>query len=152
MDRPLVVTDPSESVVDIIREAGELAAAADAPLLVLTVVTEDEYQNDADVLGVIEQVERSNFNLKPAAYAEQVAETAITDLLSDLDIETEAIGKYVDSDDDRADAILEVAEANECDYIFLMGRQRSPTGKAIFGDIAQSVILNFDNYVVTTAK
>lgn len=152
MERSLVVTDSSDSVVDIIREAGELAAAADAPLLVLTVVTEDEYQNDADVLGVIEQIERSNFNLKPAAYAEQVAETAITDLLSDLDIETEAIGKYVDSDDDRADAILEVAEANECDYIFLMGRQRSPTGKAIFGDIAQSVILNFDNYVVTTAK
>lgn len=152
MERPLVVTDSSENVVEIIREAGELAADTDSPLTVLTVVTESEYEKDAEVLGTIEAIEGSTYDLGPVAYAEEVAQTAITDLLSDLDIETEAIGKFVEDESDRADAILEVAEANGCDYVFLMGRRRSPTGKAIFGDTAQSVILNFDGYAVTVSE
>lgn len=152
MERPLVVTDQSDAVVDLIQEAGDLAAAVDAPLLVLTVVTESEYENDAEVLGAIERVERSDFNLGPAAYAEKVAETAIGDLLSTRDLETDAIGRYVEDSGDRANAILDVAEANDCDYIFLVGSRRSPAGKALFGDLAQSVILNFDGYVVTGAE
>ena len=151
MERPLVVTDSNDSVVDLIREAGELAAAANAPLLVLTVVTRAEYENDAEVLDAIGDVEGANYGIGPKAYAADVAETAIVDLLSDLDLEAESVGAVVDSDDDRADAILEVAEANDCDYIFLLGRKRSPAGKMIFGDTAQAVILNFDEYVVTSA-
>lgn len=152
MERPLVVTDPSENVVEIIREAGELAADTGSPLTVLTVVTESEYQNDAEILGAIEAFEGATYGIEPAAYAEQVARTAITDVLSDLDIETEAVGRFVEDESDRADAILEVATGNDCDYIFLMGRRRSPTGKALFGDTAQAVILNFDEYVVTMSE
>lgn len=152
MDRPLVVTDSSDSVVDIIEEAGKLAELSGAPLTVLTVVTEDEYQNDAEVLGAIADVEGSSYNVEPAEYAQEVAETAINDLLADHDVEAEAVGRYVEDDGDRANAILEVAEGQNCDYVFLLGRRRSPTGKAIFGDTAQAVILNFDGYVVTTAR
>jgi nucleotide-binding universal stress UspA family protein len=152
MERPLVVTNQSDVVVDLIQEAGDLAAAVDAPLRVLTVVTESEYENDAEVLGEIECIEQSNYNLEPGAYAEKIAETAISDLLSERTLETEAIGRYVEDGGDRADAILEVAEANDCDHIFLMGSRRSPAGKALFGDTAQSVILNFDGYVVTMAE
>lgn len=152
MERPLVVTDSSDTVVDLIREAGVLAEASESPLTVLTVVTESEYQNDAEVLGTIGEIEGAEYRMEPATYAEEVASTAITDLLSDLDLETEAIGRAVGDDDDRADAILEVAEANGCDYVFLIGRRRSPTGKALFGDTAQSVILNFDGYVVTHSE
>lgn len=152
MDRPLVVTDSSDSVVELIEEAGELAELADTPLTVLTVVTDEEYQKDAEVLGTIADIEGSSYTLDPADYAEEVAETAIADLLAERDVETEAVGRYVDDDADRADAILEVAQQRDCDYVFLMGRRRSPTGKAIFGDTAQSVILNFDGYVVTRAR
>jgi len=36
--------------------------------------------------------------------------------------------------------------------VFVRGRRRSPTGKAVFGDTAQAVILNFDGFVtVATA-
>lgn len=152
MKRPLVVTDPSEGVVDLIREAGELAAATGVPLLVSTVITEDEYENDADVMETIDAVEGSAFNMEPAEYAEKVARTAVTDILSDLAIEAETIGRYIENEGDRAVAILDIAEQNDCDYIFLVGRRRSPTGKAVFGDTAQSVILNFDDYVVTTVE
>lgn len=150
MEQPLVVTDSSDRVIELVEEAGELAENAGVPLLVLTVVTQDEYEEDAEVLERISEVEGSNYNVSPSEYAEEVAETAISDLLNDRDIETEAIGRAVQDDDDRANEIISVAEANDCDYIFLLGRRRRPTGKVIFGDTAQSVILNFDGYVVTS--
>lgn len=149
MERPLVVTDSDDSVIDVIREAGELAEATGSQLTVLTVITSDEYQKDSDILSTIEDIEGVDYTMEPTTYAEEVASTAIADLLSDLNIETEAVGRAVDDDSDRADAIVEVAETNNCDYIFLLGQRRTPTGKAIFGDTAQSVILNFDEYVVT---
>lgn len=165
MDRPLVVTDPADGAVGLIEEAGELAAATDSPLTVLSVVTSDEYQDedllgaiadeqqhDADISGAIADVEGSSHTVGPAEYAEEIAETAITDVLDDETIETEAAGRYVEAEGDRVDAILEVAAEHDCDYVFLMGRRRSPAGKAIFGDTAQRVILNFDGYVVTTAR
>lgn len=151
MDQPLVVTDPSDRAPELIREAGELAAAAGAPLRVLTVVSEEEFQNDADVIESIAEVEGGSYNMTAKEYAESVANSAISDLLSDLDVETEAIGRAT-TDDERAGTILSVAENNSCDYVFLIGQRRRPTGKAVFGDTAQQVILNFDQYVVTLTE
>lgn len=152
MERPLVVTDPSDLAPDLIREAGELAQALDVPLRVLTVVTQEEFVNDAEVFDAIAATERTTFDPERSEYATDVAENAIKDLLLDLDIETEAIGRGVDDAGDRASEILSVADSNDCDYIFLTGRRRSPTGKAVFGDTAQKVILNFDGYVVTLTE
>jgi len=33
--------------------------------------------------------------------------------------------------------------------VFLTGKKRSPTGKAVFGDRSQAIILNFDGPVTT---
>lgn len=149
MERPLVVTDPSDEAPQLIREAGEVAEAVGVPLRVLTVVTQDEFDQDAEVFSAIATSERAEYSLERSEYAEEIAQTAIRDLLLELDIETEPIGRGVDDADDRADEILDVAREEGCDYIFMTGRRRSPTGKAVFGDTAQRVILNFDGYVVT---
>lgn len=149
MERPLVVTDPSDQAPELIREAGELAASLDVPLRVLTVVTQDEFDEDADIYAAIATTDRTEYTLGRDEYAEDVANSAARDLLLDLDLEVHTIGRGVDDAGDRADAILEVAAEEECDYLFLTGRRRSPTGKAVFGDTAQRVILNFDGYVVT---
>lgn len=152
MDRPLVVTDPSDRAPELIREAGEVAASNDVPLRVLTVVSGDEYENDASVIESIGDVEHATYNSNPAEYARNVASSAISDLLSDLDIETKAIGRSVEDGDERADAILSVARDEACDYVYLIGQRRRPTGKAVFGDTAQRVILNFDHYTVTLTE
>ncbi len=149
MERPIVVTDPSERAPELIREAAEVAAAAGVPLRVLTIVSQQEFENDADVIGSIASVERTSYELERSEYAEQIAGTAVRDLMGDLDLETQTIGEGIDDEDERGSKILEVAEDEECDYIFLTGRRRSPTGKVIFGDTAQEVILNFDGFVVT---
>ena len=152
MERPLVVTDPSDRAPELIQEAGALAEAADVPLLVLTIVSQEEFEGDSEIMRSIADTEGTEYQRRPAEYAEDVAESAVTDLLSDFDIETETIGRKVNTDDERSDVILEVARENACDYIFLIGQRRRPTGKVIFGDTAQDVILNFDDYVVTLTE
>lgn len=104
------------------------------------------------MIDSIADVEGGSYSMTASEYAESVANSAISDLLSDLDIETEAIGRSVSDEDERADAILSVAKDGACDYIFLIGRRRRPTGKAVFGDTAQRVILNSDQYVVTLTE
>jgi nucleotide-binding universal stress UspA family protein len=152
MERPLVVTDPSDQSPELIKEAGKLAEAVDAPLTVLTVVSSDEYSEDSDVLNVISEVEGANYQMGAAEYAKEVAQSAVSDLLSGYDIETEVVGRSVDDSNDHATKILNTAEEHDNDYIFLLGRRRSPAGKAVFGDTAQKVILNFDQYVVTLTE
>lgn len=151
MDRALAVVDSSEATSDVIREAGELAAGVDASVVVLSALTRDEYENDAAVLSTIESVEGSSYDKDPRRIARATAEQYAEDHLSDIDVAYETMGVVVDGDD-RPETIIETADAEGCDYIFLVGKRRSPTGKALFGDTAQGVILNFDGHVVITTE
>lgn len=52
------------------------------------------------------------------------------------------------SSGDATRNILEKAEEIDADMISLAGRQRSPTGKALFGSVTQNVILKSDRTVL----
>jgi len=69
-----------------------------------------------------------------------------TEHLDERGIETTVVE---DSGDTVAD-ILGVADEHDVDSIVLGGRKRSPGGKALFGSVAQSVILETDRPVVVT--
>ncbi|WP_396610271.1 universal stress protein [Haloferax sp. S1W] len=57
-----------------------------------------------------------------------------------------------ESSGNPADVIVEFAEKEDADLIVTAGRKRSPAGKALFGSVTQSVILNSDRPVMVTGE
>lgn len=58
--------------------------------------------------------------------------------------------EVVENSGEPAATILNVAERADADCICVGGRRRSPAGKAIFGSVSQSVILQADRPVLVT--
>jgi nucleotide-binding universal stress UspA family protein len=152
MDTALVVL-PEGDQMDLLQEAGELAAGVDATLFVLSLIDEDEVEKNIETLDTIAEIEEISYSIDAASTepARNAARNAAETAFDDISVEYEPLGVVVESDK-RATTILDVAEDRDCDHVFIAGRQRSPTGKAIFGDVAQSVILNFDGHVTVTTE
>jgi nucleotide-binding universal stress UspA family protein len=151
MKRALVVIDHDEVDEALLAEAGGCVQGTDADMLLLTTMSEESHERDVDTLNQIGRVENRSYRndtpLKGAErYAAELAETALAD-----DIEYTPVSRLVEADEE-AEAILEVAEEYACDHVFLSGRKRSPTGKALFGDRTQAVLLNADAYVTVAMQ
>jgi nucleotide-binding universal stress UspA family protein len=126
----------------LLRDAGEHAAGVDAELVVLAVVEEDGSRGTLDrSIGRGSEDFDSIEDL--VAETESITADLAADALADIDVEYEVIGKI----SKVAAGILETAENEDCNHIYIVGKQRSPTGKVIFSDVAQSVLLDFDGPV-----
>lgn len=148
MDEALAVFE--EGGAELLAEAGELAAGVDAHLTVLALMTQAEFDDVAEMLDTVASAEHTGYgNDAVLDAAKQEAREAVRDHYADLDLEWDATATVIDDDDASADGILEAAEATGADHVFLSGQQRSPTGKAVFGDRTQAVLLNFDGPVTT---
>ena len=143
MDRALAVVSASDTSKRLVREAGELAAGVGAELVLLRVIREDDYEGTRDAVENIKEIDNTYTIDQATEDARQSADELGREVLSGVDVEYEALGTI----GREAERILAVAEDQDCDHVFVIGRKRSPTGKAIFGDIAQSVILSFDGPV-----
>lgn len=58
--------------------------------------------------------------------------------------------EVVETSGDPAEEIQDRAEELEADLVVVGGRKRSPAGKALFGSVSQSVILQSDRPVMVT--
>lgn len=148
MKRALAVVEASESAKELVREAGELAAGVGAELVLLHVTTNEEYEDTRTSLEGIPNLETSYTAGQALEGARQFAQDIGREVLDGIDVEYEAVGRI----GDERDQILDAATELDCDHVFLAGRKRSPTGKALFGDRTQSVILDFDGAVTVVTK
>lgn len=143
MHRGLVVLTDDELHDQLKRAAKHFASAGNGELIVLRVVDEDQYQSAIQRKAESGEHTPTFDELKKSAtdQAEEVAADAFGN-----EIEYSVIGLVGEISED----ILRIAENHDCDHIFITGKERSPTGKVLFGDIAQSIILKFDGPVTVT--
>lgn len=139
MEHALVVVDSNEKVTELVTEASELAMGVDASLTLLHVTSESDYEQDRKAMEGVVGAEDVSYDVERAAEgARQFARDLGEELLG-ADTDFEPLGAVGST----AEEVLRTARDEGCDHIFVAGRRRSPSGKAIFGDTAQRVILNF---------
>lgn len=140
----LVSIDGTEQATEIVSLAHELATKYDVPLAVLHVIPEEDYEAHKETLEGISNFSEFTLNQEVASakrFAQEVAERAVQDTA----VEVEARGRV----GDMADETLAEATQTDPEYLVIGGRRRSPTGKAVFGDSTQKIILKSDCPVVT---
>ncbi|MDS0300609.1 universal stress protein [Halogeometricum sp. S1BR25-6] len=149
MQSSLVVVDSTDSHERLLAEAGQIAAGTGTPLVLLTRITEEEIAENAETLQAMSEAANTPLNSDSAReVADRFAEEAADEAFAGLDgtVEYDVVS-VVAEEDELADEVVRVAGERGCDHVYVAGRQRSPTGKALFGDTAQRLVLNFDGPV-----
>ncbi|ACV47300.1 MULTISPECIES: universal stress protein [Halomicrobium] len=150
MDDALVVLDTDERGRELLTEAAQLAGGADARLHVLSLLTHEAFEEKRESLDAVAAEEHTSYDDGVIMDdVHQDAEAAVEEVVGDYDVEWDVVAGRVGQAENEADRILEAAADNDIDHVFLTGDQRSPTGKAVFGDRAQAVIINFDGPVTS---
>lgn len=137
----VAAVDRSERAANVVREAEALAEAFDDTVHVIHVLTRDEFVR----LG------RSQPENKEMIDIETVRETAAeiaSERATDLTVPWEAVGLIGEPEN----VITQYAADEDARYIVVGPRKRSPAGKAIFGSVAQSILLEADQPVVTAVS
>jgi nucleotide-binding universal stress UspA family protein len=139
----LAPIDVDQEYERVLTVGNNLAEAYDDELVVLYVMSEEDYENERE-----DRLSRTEYSEYPMTQAE-------TDAAKRVERAAEtALGPNVDVDargriGEATPEIVSVAEEVGARYIVIGGRKRTPTGKALFGSITQSVLLNADRPVVT---
>lgn len=141
MEHALVVIEGKHDPTRLIQEAGQLAAGANAKLTLLYATTEEEYNQNVDSLSSYLERPDTRYSLDDAIrHAENIVEDLADETLQTTETDYSTAAQF----GEIADVTLTYAAENQVDHLFLIGDKRSPTGKAIFGDNAQQIVLNFD--------
>ncbi|GAB3673042.1 universal stress protein [Halopiger thermotolerans] len=145
MEKVLVVQTDDEPDQKLLRTAKDHVTGTEKEILFCRIVDEKQFQNnlqrqatsDRDVESVDEMEQLAT------SEADEIATDAFGD---DISYTTLGVVGTIPSD------ILRIADEENCGHVFVSGKKRSPTGKAVFGDVAQSIILQFDGPVTVTTQ
>jgi nucleotide-binding universal stress UspA family protein len=137
MDRVLIAHDPSSEHWNntLFTTARDIAEPADATVYVLHLFSDEEYDEVQEEM----KLDSGFGGPTPDDLAERVEEIQSEIELFDrqgIDYELRGV-----SGGEPVTQILQKIEELEIDLILVSGEHRSPTGKAVFGDLAQQVLL-----------
>lgn len=125
----------------VLREAAKLTDAFEQELHVVHVLSRSEFVSLERT-----SVEDTGEGIDPTEIR-RIAEETVVELVEDADVEVEytPVGLMGDA----ADEIIRYAREHDAEYVVLSSRKRSPVGKALFGSVTQSVLLNAPCSVVS---
>ena len=141
METILVVVASDEPNESLLTEADRHVTGTESRVVLCCVNTEGFRQNSIQ--------RRSRAGREAGEIDQHAAETAAAEIAADTfgdDVKYDVVGIA----DDSADEILAVADEHDCDHVFIDAQSRTAVGKAVFGDVAQQVILQFDGPVTVT--
>lgn len=136
----VAAVDRSDRAPVVVREAASLSRAFDEPLHVVHVLNRNEFVELERT-----SVEESGAGISPERIREMASDVA-ANAASVVDEPLECIGLIGNAEEE----IVRYADERGARYVVIGPRKRSPTGKVLFGSVAQDVILNADCPVVTT--
>ena len=141
----LAAVGERHSNVPIIETAHDLATAYQDDLQILHVIPATDAGSHFQRLRRTTADNDDEFEVSPEqaeAVVEEMIEEALDDPDSDRVIPIGRVGE-------PGEEILTLADELDARYLVIGGRKRTPAGKALFGSIAQRVILDADLPVVT---
>lgn len=148
---------PILAAIDVERAPGrpievgyDLATAYDDTLIVLYVMSDEEYQRRQEERGEIPEGLQNKFT------PSQAAQTAAGEAGDAVEA---ALGQYDDrrvetrgSIGDPAGEIVAAAEEIDPRYVVVGGRKRSQAAQTLFGSVSQEVVREADQPVVTLVE
>lgn len=137
----VAAVDRSEQASRVAAEAKELADSFDEPLHLVHVLSSEEF-GDIEM----DSVDKTGQAMDPDE-VEKIASEIAADSASES-YEYTAVGLI----GDVSAKIIGYAAEHDARYIVMGGRKRSPIGKAIFGSVTQSVLLNANRPVLTVVN
>ena len=130
-----VGTEDQKRTEQLAEEAIALAESTSAEVVLTHVFSDGEFDGVRSRLGV----DNASEGATPDAVAKRHTTTReLSKALDAADVKHSVRGAV----GDHADEVVAAAEAIEADRVVVGGRRRSPTGKAMFGSVAQDVLLS----------
>ncbi|MGQ4555499.1 universal stress protein [Halobellus sp. GM3] len=127
----VAAVDRTKRAETVIEQANALATAFDDTVHVIHVLSMGEFID----LGRTQAQKREQIDYQDI---ERVAANIAEEAAEGLTVPYEAIGLV----GNPADEVVNYADRQDARYIVVAGRERSPVGKAVFGSVAQSVLLH----------
>ena len=131
---PVIVTVDEAPDEGLLLEAERLATDRELELHVVHVIGESEFKQLEETS--IEETGQPLDLDTVRNYAKKVADEAASGTISAY--------TPVGLEGEEAARIVQYVSKVEADYVVIGGRKRSPVGKAMFGSVSQSVLLNAD--------